>query len=264
MSAAAGSLSAGGDAAGEEEVGDHDVPTGKADRSWEEYDKIIGLFYLDTAAHTPPPATPGEATDASEKGDVDSPDSNPFTDPEASRLTASAVKRRDGWSEAAIARFLRSPDGFGSNPHCPTAPPMRLYRADRVEAVEATPEFATWREGHSRRSEAARRAASRGRSCALEAVAAWVPGLSELHWTDVLEQAIREHNEREMSCTDADEFIPVHIDDDASVVQGVVVDFLIRHGAQIVLGATRPGDRTAVRAALRGRLGQLVAERLRA
>ena len=58
---------------------------------------------------------------------------------------AVGLKER-GWTEAMIRDLLGKPDTLRDNPHYKSADPMRLWRLQRVEAVEATPEFAQRRE----------------------------------------------------------------------------------------------------------------------
>ncbi len=54
---------------------------------------------------------------------------------------AVGLKER-GWTEAMIRDLLGKPDALRDNPYYKSADPMRLWRLQRVEAVEATPEFA--------------------------------------------------------------------------------------------------------------------------
>ena len=54
---------------------------------------------------------------------------------------AVGLKER-GWTEAMIRDLLGKPDTLRDNPHYKSAAPMRLWRLQHVEAVEATPEFA--------------------------------------------------------------------------------------------------------------------------
>lgn len=66
---------------------------------------------------------------------------------------AVGLKER-GWTAAMIRDLLGKPDTMRDNPHHKSAAPMRLWRLQHVEAVEATPEFA------QRRTRAARQRAS--------------------------------------------------------------------------------------------------------
>ena len=54
---------------------------------------------------------------------------------------AVGLKER-GWTEAMIRDLLGKPDALRDNPYYKSADPMRLWRLQRVEAIEATPGFA--------------------------------------------------------------------------------------------------------------------------
>lgn len=91
------------------------------------------------AAPTPPRAS-------SDKHDIDD---------DRSRLVAlSTVKERDGWTDAAVKRFLGEPDEWRANPRYRSAAPMKLFRVGRIEDVEDTDEWVAWRDLSLRRSEA--------------------------------------------------------------------------------------------------------------
>ncbi len=47
----------------------------------------------------------------------------------------SELKRR-GWTDSLIRKYLPEPDGIEANPHHPGGAPMRIYRIQRVEAIE--------------------------------------------------------------------------------------------------------------------------------
>ncbi len=64
-----------------------------------------------------------------------------------------------GWTVAMIRDLLGKPDLTVDNPHYKTAAPMRLWRLQRVEAVEASPEFTQRRERAVRQCAAAARGA---------------------------------------------------------------------------------------------------------
>lgn len=67
--------------------------------------------------------------------------------------------RERGWTEAMIRDLLGSPDLRVDNPHYSSAAPMRLWRLQRVEAIEASPEFAQRRDRAARQCATAARAA---------------------------------------------------------------------------------------------------------
>jgi hypothetical protein len=62
-----------------------------------------------------------------------------------------------GWTRTPIERFLPKPDAAKPNPIFRRAAPLRLYRRERVEVIEATEEFQT----ALKRAEVRRRAAMR-------------------------------------------------------------------------------------------------------
>ena len=78
--------------------------------------------------------------------------------PELECAGAPGLKAR-GWTEAMIRDLLGEPDVLTDNPHYKTAAPRRLWRMRKVEAAEATPEFAARRERAERQCEAASKAA---------------------------------------------------------------------------------------------------------
>jgi hypothetical protein len=71
---------------------------------------------------------------------------------------AYGLKER-GWTEAMIRDLLGDPDLYVDNPHYRSAAPMRLWRLQRAEAIEASPEFAVRRERAERQRAAAGKAA---------------------------------------------------------------------------------------------------------
>ena len=82
----------------------------------------------------------------------------PETAAAAKCIGAYGLKDR-GWTESMIRDLLGEPDLRVDNPHYKTAAPMRLWRLQRAEAVEPTPEFATARERAERQCAAAAKAA---------------------------------------------------------------------------------------------------------
>jgi hypothetical protein len=82
----------------------------------------------------------------------------PETAAAAQCIGAWGLKER-GWTESMIRDFLGKPDLRVDNPHYKSAAPMRLWRLQRAEAIEVTPEFAAARERAGRRCAAAAQAA---------------------------------------------------------------------------------------------------------
>lgn len=71
-------------------------------------------------------------------------------------LIANDLKKERGWTEGQIKTFLPEPDQTARNPFSRKAPPMKLYALERVEAIEATPEYRKAREASRGRQIAAR------------------------------------------------------------------------------------------------------------
>lgn len=83
---------------------------------------------------------------------------------EAGRAQVSvAGLRARGWTPGMVRRLLGEPDLLRPNPVFPAAPPTRLYRLERVEAVERSEEFRAVSAAAARRSATAKAAAYRRR-----------------------------------------------------------------------------------------------------
>ena len=65
-------------------------------------------------------------------------------------VTKTALKGR-GWTDKLIRDFLPAPDHSKPNPYYRSGPPMLLYAADRVKAIEASAEFVEAMEKANRR-----------------------------------------------------------------------------------------------------------------
>jgi hypothetical protein len=85
-------------------------------------------------------------------------------------LTSVGLAQR-GWTKAMIAKLLGEPDELAVNPHYKSGPPMKLYDIVRVEAAEATAQFAQLRAVAERRSAASRSAAEKRRAALVERAA---------------------------------------------------------------------------------------------
>jgi hypothetical protein len=72
-------------------------------------------------------------------------------------IGAPGLKER-GWTEAMIRDLLGEPDLLTDNPHYKSAAPRRLWRLQKAEAAEASPEFTSRRERAARQCAAAARA----------------------------------------------------------------------------------------------------------
>ena len=82
----------------------------------------------------------------------------PETAAAARCIGAPGLKER-GWTEAMIRALLGGPDLYADNPNYKSAAPMRLWRLQRAEAIEATPEFAVRKERAERQCASARKGA---------------------------------------------------------------------------------------------------------
>jgi hypothetical protein len=60
-----------------------------------------------------------------------------------------AEMKLNGWTDKAIEKFLGKPDKVAPNPRYRSAANMRLYKVDRVEQAEASPEFQGWQQSRS-------------------------------------------------------------------------------------------------------------------
>lgn len=109
-------------------------------------------------------------------------------------LAAPALKER-GWTEGLMKRFLGEPDELRDNPRYRSAAPLRLYAAQRVEAAEATPEFAAARKGSARRSVSAEKAAETRRTRLLAEVDALQVTVPALPRSKLLNAAIQAYND---------------------------------------------------------------------
>jgi hypothetical protein len=64
-----------------------------------------------------------------------------------SEYTTSVGMAEHGWTKAAACKLLGDPDRYAVNPHYRSAPPMRLYRVERVLAKQNSGEFEEWMRG---------------------------------------------------------------------------------------------------------------------
>jgi hypothetical protein len=77
----------------------------------------------------------------------------------AARCIGAVGLKERGWTESMIRDLLGRPDLRVDNPYYKSAAPMRLWRLQRAEAIEASPEFTARRERAERQCAAARRGA---------------------------------------------------------------------------------------------------------
>ncbi|MFD3837161.1 hypothetical protein ACFWWC_12980 [Streptomyces sp. NPDC058642] len=91
--------------------------------------------------------------------------------PRDTHLSAAGLRAR-GWTAGMVRQLLGEPDLLRANPYFRAAPQTRLYRVERVEAVEASEEFRAVAAASARRSVAAKAAARRRRREVLARIAA--------------------------------------------------------------------------------------------
>jgi hypothetical protein len=85
------------------------------------------------------------------------PSSPPLIRSAEGHLTTPSLKGR-GWTAKLIDRFLPAPDALMANYHHRSGPKIKLFRVERVEGVEASPEFVAALESSRGRKAAAARA----------------------------------------------------------------------------------------------------------
>lgn len=82
-------------------------------------------------------------------------------------VSLSGLKAR-GWTEALARKFLGPEDKTVPNPRYASAPPMRLWALERVEAVEATEAFKEALKRAEKRIQAGRKGAQKRRELTLD------------------------------------------------------------------------------------------------
>lgn len=111
-------------------------------------------------------------------------------------LIANDLKKERGWTETQIKTFLPEPDQTARNPFSRKAAPMKLYALDRVEAIEATPEYQKAREASRTRQLAARGRALAKKKEAVAAAEALELRIEPEPWQDMQDKAIEHFNSR--------------------------------------------------------------------
>lgn len=93
------------------------------------------------------------------------------TQPPRTHLSTPGLRAR-GWTAGMVRQLLGEPDLLRTNPHFRSAPQIRLYRIERIEAAERGEEFRAAAAAAARRSTAAKAAAQRRRREVLARIAA--------------------------------------------------------------------------------------------
>jgi hypothetical protein len=105
-------------------------------------------------------------------------------------LIANDLKKDRGWTDTQIKTFLPEPDQTARNPFSRKAAPMKLYALERVEAIEATPEYQKAREASRTRQLAARGRALAKKKEAVAAAEALELRIEPEPWQDMQDKAI--------------------------------------------------------------------------
>ncbi|MBO0906799.1 hypothetical protein [Arthrobacter sunyaminii] len=111
-------------------------------------------------------------------------------------LIANDLKKDRGWTDTQIKTFLPEPDQTARNPFSRKAAPMKLYALERVEAIEATPEYQKAREASRTRQIAARTRALAKKKEAVAAAQALELTIVPEPWQEMQDKAIAHFNSR--------------------------------------------------------------------
>jgi hypothetical protein len=114
-------------------------------------------------------------------------------------ITRAGLVGKRGWTDAAVTRFLGAPDVTAPNPHYRSGPPMGLYALERVERIEATPEFQTWRMASLTRQSRALCAVETKRRRLAEYVAGLRIAVPVLDAAELLCRAVESYNDHQYS-----------------------------------------------------------------
>lgn len=153
-------------------------------------------------------------------------------------ITKTTLHERE-WTDAGIRRFLGPPDKTKKNPRYISST-VCLYRLDRVEAAERTPEFQKWLAGRRARGARASLAASRQSEALVDEMANWEPGIPLLPLDELYRRAIRAYN-----AVSLDQRQSASTDSDPQFLQRIAVNY-VRH---------ETSDYDAMLNSLRGRVG---------
>ncbi|MEU5340272.1 hypothetical protein AB0H18_05390 [Streptomyces sp. NPDC020766] len=85
----------------------------------------------------------------------------PQREPARTYVSADGLRAR-GWTDGTVRRLLGEPDRLSAHPRFRSAPWIRMYRVERVEAAERSAEFRSGAAFAARRSGAVRKAVGRG------------------------------------------------------------------------------------------------------
>ena len=147
-------------------------------------------------------------------------------------LTQAALLGR-GWTLAGIHRFLGDPDATRPNPRYRSAAPSKLWELDRVEAAEASPEWAAWRLGSKARRSTGRATADRKRAEVAAMVETITINIIPTTLDVARSRAVRAYNEHADYIADRRGYSdpdrePASLDSDPDFLDRITVNYL-RH-----------------------------------
>src|ERR1700728_971659 len=102
--------------------------------------------------------------------------------------------RERGWTPAMVRDLLGEPDELRPNPAYRTAPPMRLWSAERIADAEADPGFTARKSRAQNRSASSAKAAGRKRDELLEKVSAVEISVPQMSWNALVRGACAHYN----------------------------------------------------------------------
>lgn len=150
---------------------------------------------------------------------------------EKKRIAKATIKKERGWTDLLIKRFLKTPDLVVDNPHYKCAGQMNLYLIERIESIEATPEFKAMMESANGRKKKASQAVETKRS----KIMAHVNGLNivvpEMPEQELREKAVKSFNdfkEAKAMRRDDYEFEPATVNSDETFLNRISMNYL-RH-----------------------------------
>lgn len=137
---------------------------------------------------------------------------------EKKHIAKVTIKKERGWTDLLIKRFLKEPDLLVDNPHYKCASQMSLYLIEKVEAIEATPEFKVMMESAKGRKQKASRAVDTKRNKIMAHVNGLKIEVPEMTEGELRKKAVKSYNDfREAKAFQRDdyEFEPatIHADD---------------------------------------------------
>jgi hypothetical protein len=142
-------------------------------------------------------------------------------------LPVSDIKKR-GWTDALIARFLGRPDDTRVNPHYRSGPPMRLYKLDRIERVEASTEYREVQRGRQCKRDSAQKALATKRQKIAEYIARVAIVVPQLSKEELIRRACNHYNERSLRDERRIGYNPASPHSDPAFLDRICVNYL-RH-----------------------------------